>query len=521
MVMVELLNVVKEIQGEQLFTIDSLTIAKQAKIGLVGKNGAGKSTLLNLIAGYIEPEQGHIKRFGSVHLLPQLKTTHTTESGGEVTQRYIDQALAHKSELLLADEPTTNLDQQHIEKLAQHLTRRSGAIVLVAHDRYFLDLICTEIWEIDQQTVKRYSGNYSSYRDQKQLEQAQQEEAYQNYLRQKRELERAVVLKERKAQRATKKPKNVSDSEARIIGVKPYFAKKQKKLEQTKKAMETRLAQLEKVDKVYQEEPIKMQLPEADRSLGRTIIRIENLSGQIGKRLLWQAASFQINGGDKVALIGNNGVGKSTLIEKLVNQDEAIYLSPAAKIGYFSQKLKELDLSKSILANVTESAIQTETMIRIVLARLHFHGEDVYKPVNVLSGGERVKVTLAKLFVSDVNVLILDEPTNFLDLGAVEALETILADYPGTLIFVSHDRRFVEKLANRLIIIADQKVELFPGTYQAYRQKSKPANNQELDLMVIETRITEVLSRLSIEPNQELEQDFQMLLKQKQALQTD
>nr|WP_067840961.1 ABC-F type ribosomal protection protein [Amphibacillus sediminis] len=520
MILIELTDIKKEINGASLFEIDHLQVDKQARIGLIGKNGSGKSTLLNLIAGHDQPEHGHVKRFGTMQLLPQLKDTSTTESGGEVSQRYIDKAIAKKADLLLADEPTTNLDKKHIDKLAQQFKRWHGAIIVVAHDRYFLDTICKQIWVIDQKKIKVYQGNYSDYQKQVRLEIEQQEAAYQQYLQTKRQLERALVLKEQKAQRATKKPKQVSRSEAKITGAKPYFAKKQKKLEQTKKAIETRLNKLEKVDKVYQEDPIKMELPEVDRLTGRVVIRAANIEGYVGARKLWAPASFQINGGDKVAIIGNNGVGKSTLVKQIIDQVEGMSLSPALKIGYFSQKLTELKLYDSILNNVRETSQQSETLIRTVLARLHFYRDDVYKPVEVLSGGERVKVTLAKLFVSHVNTLILDEPTNFLDLEAVEALESLLLDYPGTLIFVSHDQRLVEQLAEKLILIEHQQLSFFPGSLHDYQQRLMP-EEEELDLMILETRISEVLGKLSIEPSEELEQEFQQLLKKKQQLNND
>src|SRR5699024_7926489 len=171
----------------------------------------------------------------------------TSESGGEVTQRYINHALAKKADLLLADEPTTNLDQKHIKQLLNQFNHWQGAIIIVSHDRYFLDQMCQQIWEIDQNKIRVYQGNYSDYQKQKQLQIEQQEEAYYQFTQKKKQLERALVKKEEKAQRASKKPKQLSSSEARIKGAKPYFAKKQKKLHQVKKSIETRLEKMEQV----------------------------------------------------------------------------------------------------------------------------------------------------------------------------------------------------------------------------------------------------------------------------------
>ncbi|HHU18912.1 MAG TPA: ABC-F type ribosomal protection protein [Bacilli bacterium] len=518
MTIVELKHVQKFIKGELLFKLEQLAVKKQARIGLVGKNGSGKSTLLNLIIGKQEADQGQLNRYGSIKLLPQLKETDTSESGGEVTQRYINHALAEKSDLLLADEPTTNLDQSHIKRLLNQLKRWQGALILVSHDRYFLDQLCEQIWEIDQRRINVYQGNYSDYHEQKQAQIKQQEEAYHQYIEKKKQLERALVKKEQKAQRATKKPKQLSSSEARITGAKPYFAKKQKKLHQNKKALETRIEKLESVEKVYQEAPIKMEHPQAEHLSGRTILRVENLPGHIDGRTLWKPTSFQIKGNDKLAIIGNNGTGKSTLVKKIINRVNGVQLSPAIKVGYFDQKLQDLKLNQSILSYVSDHAIQSETLIRTCLARLNFSEDDVTKPIRTLSGGERVKVVLAKLLVSDANMLILDEPTNFLDIEAIEALESLLLSYPSTILFVSHDQRLIEQVATKLIVIRDQTIELFPGTYQEYLNPPKDESSHEQKLLVLETRISEVLSKLSIEPTDALEQQFQALLKEKNRM---
>lgn len=204
----------------------------------------------------------------------------------------------------------------------------------------------------------------------------------------------------------------------------------------------------------------------------------------------------------------------------LVNGAEGIQISPAMKIGYFSQNLNILDVKRSILENVSSTSKQDETFIRTVLARLHFFRNDVHKPVDVLSGGERVKAALAKIFLSDVNTLILDEPTNYLDIAAVSALESLLKEYEGTVMFVSHDRRLIESVATRIMSIQNEKIELFDGTYKQLEQFKHKENRdfQEDRRLVLETRITEILSRLSVEPSSELEKEFQRLLEEKRRL---
>ncbi len=515
-------NLSMYMKDRKLIDVTNLRLHEGNRIGLVGRNGSGKTTLMKILAGEIVPETGHIVTDGTRHLLPQLKRTNTTKSGGEITQEYIDKALAKKADIFFLDEPTTNLDTTRIEKLEKQLKKWKGILVIVSHDRAFLDNICTKIWELQDGKVSEYKGNYSDYYKQKQQEIRQQEQAYESYIKKKSQLEEALELKEQKAQRATKKPKQTSNSEAKITGAKPYYANKQKKLRKSAKAIETRLEKLDKVEKVKEIPPIKMKLPNEEGTKGRIILRVEEVAGKVGDRLLWNNVSFQIRGGDKLAIIGPNGSGKTTLIKKIINQEDQIQSSPAMKIGYFSQNLDVLDINKTILENASDTSSQDEALIRTVLARLHFYREDVYKEIKVLSGGERVKVAFAKLFVSNVNTIILDEPTNFLDIDAVEALEQLLTDYEGTVLFVSHDRRFIQEIANRIIVFENHQINLFEGTYAAYKNDTKKQKEDpfEQELIVLETKITETLSKLSMEPTEALDQEFESLLARKKELES-
>lgn len=520
MLLIEVQDVKLYIKDRLLLNIDKLEIHHDARIGLVGKNGSGKTSLLEVLVGERTIDSGSVQTYGICELLPQLKRTNTTKSGGEITQDYVIQAFTSNPSILLADEPTTHLDTEHIEWLEKRFGSWQGALLLVSHDRDFLDSLCTTIWELENGSIKVYKGNYSAYLEQKELERKNHEAAYEKYEKKKKQLEDALLLKERKAARATKAPKNVSASEASIMGAKPYFAKKQKKLQKTVKAIETRIDKLEKVEKIKELPSIQMSLPNEDVFMGRIILRVENLPCSFGTRILWTPASFHVRGGDKLAIIGANGSGKTTLLKKIVNGSEGITLSPALKLGYFSQSIDQLNTAKTILENVQSTSKQSETFIRIILARLHFYREDVYKKVDVLSGGERVKVALAKLFVCDINTLILDEPTNFLDIDAVEALEELLGEYAGTIIFVSHDRRFIRKLATRILEIKDGKIQIFDGSYDELQSLNPPAvqNSIEYQRLLIDTKMTEVLSRLSIDPSPALEAEFQALLAEKKKL---
>ncbi|MFS0655157.1 ribosomal protection-like ABC-F family protein [Bacillus sp. 179-C3.3 HS] len=501
-----------------LFDIEDLTIHHGDRIGLIGKNGSGKTTLLEVLAGQEKADSGTFGATTTCVLLPQLKNIDGTQSGGEVTQTYIERALNDPSALLLADEPTTHLDQEHIEWLEQKLRDYQGALIVVSHDRAFLDALCTEIWELENGALTSYKGNYTHFAQQKELAHRQQIEAYEAYTQKKKQLEQALQKKLKKADRATKPTQKVKSSGPKIA--KPYYANKQKKLQKTAKSIETRMEKLEQVEKVRDIVPIKMTQHTMREVTSRTILRVNHVDGTAGDKTLWQKASFDVRGGDKVAIIGKNGSGKTTLLQMLVKGHPDISRSEAMKIGYFSQDLSGLALDQSILKNTLDDALQDETVVRTVLARLGFRGEDVHKPVGVLSGGERVKTMLAKLLVSDANVLMLDEPTNFLDLAAVEALEELLKHYPGTVIFVSHDRRLIEQVATRILHVHKGSIEAFDGSYEEYMKKEEKlvVTQKEEELLLIDMQLSEVISRLSIAPSQELEDTFQDLLKRKKSL---
>ncbi|MGC4378345.1 Vga family ABC-F type ribosomal protection protein [Fictibacillus sp. Mic-4] len=519
MIILEANHLEKSIKDRKLFAARKLRIQEGDRIGLVGRNGSGKTTLLSILAGEQKADTGTITTTATRYLLPQLKKNDSYKSGGEITKRYIDKALAAKPDILFADEPTTNLDTERVEALETHLKRFRGAILLVSHDRYFLDQLCTKIWEIEEGEVTEFSGNYTRYLEQKERLRHEQQESYEKYVAKKKQLERATQLKEQKANQMVKPPsKRMGTSESRLW--KMQHATKQKKMHQNIKALETRVEKLEKVEKPKDWPPIKMDLPNGEEILGRHVIQVNHLSMNFAERVLWKDATFTIKGGDKVAIIGNNGVGKTTLLKQILADVEGVTISPAVKVGYFSQSLDILNGEQTILENVEASSIYPESTNRTVLARLHFFGDDVYKPVKVLSGGERVKVAFAKVFLSDMNVLVMDEPTNFLDIEAMEALEQLLKNYEGTVIFVSHDRRFIENVATCIIEIKQQAITAFSGNFKEYKGRNEQTvrNVAEDELLQIETKLTEVIGKLSLLPSNELEQEFHSLVAKRNHL---
>ncbi|MDG5471870.1 ABC-F type ribosomal protection protein [Jeotgalibacillus sp. ET6] len=519
MLLLEANKLKKSVKDVLLFEAEQLRIYRGDRIGLTGRNGSGKTSLLSILSGHAKAESGSIISDASCHLLPQLKRTDTTKSGGEITQEYINYALSVKTDILFADEPTTNLDMTRLAHLEQQLNRFQGALVLVSHDRKFLDALCTKIWEIDDQKIKEYKGNYTAYAALKEQEKRQHEEAYDQYVKKKKQLEEAIRKKELRAERATVKPK---DGGVQATNSKPYFAKKQKKLQKTASTLETKIEQMEEVEKPRHHAPIKMNLPNEEAITNRNVVTVDSYEQWAGSRLLYRTSPFRIRGGEKIAIIGENGSGKTTFLRSLMGTEPEASFSPSVKAGYFSQNLDILKRDQTILENVMESSVHPQDLIRTVLARLHFYKDEVFKPIHVLSGGERVKAAFAKVFLSDLNLLILDEPTNYLDIEAVEALEELLIDFSGTVLFVSHDRRLIEKVAEKVVVIKDSELSLFEGGYDEY-QNARPKAAAERDLtederMKLEMRISEVLSRLSLNPSEELDQEFKKLLELKKQL---
>jgi macrolide transport system ATP-binding/permease protein len=516
-----------------LFSLDKLQIETGQKIGIVGVNGAGKTTLLRVLAGEEPADEGEVFRRGTVAWIRQLDDPAFPEeelfsmSGGERTRRKVTRALAEKPALLLADEPTSHLDTEAVEWLEKELRHYPGAILLISHDRALLDAVCSKILEVENGHIRLYQGNYSAYRRQKEerLERARFE--YEQYVAEKKRLTQVVIEKKQKSRSMEKPPKRMSPSEAKLIPNKGKANSARAKLEKQAKAIESRIEKLEKKEKPVEPPTVQFDLDVYRPIEGKNALRIERLSKSFGKKELFHQLTCTIPAGKKVAILGKNGAGKSTLLQMIASQAEGIKWAPSAKIGYFHQQLANLDEESSILDNVKESSPYSEQLIRTVLARLLFPREAVYKPVRLLSGGEKVKVALAKVFLSDANLLLLDEPTNFLDIFTREELEKVLQAYPGTILFASHDRRFIRKLADQILVLHEGKATYFAGRYDEYlesqKRKSRSSEQERKErLLSLETELTEILSRLSMpqkgDDAEQLETRYQELLKEVKLL---
>ncbi|UOR13267.1 ribosomal protection-like ABC-F family protein [Halobacillus amylolyticus] len=510
------MNVNYAIGDRTLFSIDELTIHKGERIGLVGKNGQGKTMLIRYLLGELDGAHSSVQWQGSVSWMEQLNEEEVSQkSGGEETQAKIIELFASNKDVLLLDEPTNNLDLNHIDYLEQQLRSHQGAYVVISHDRALLDHTCTTIWELAEGEFKVYNGNYTFYHEQKQLETAKQYEEYEKYVKEKKRLEHRIRKKLDQSQGMRKPPKRMSNSEWQLG--KNKAASKQKKVERVGKNLERRLERLETVDKPFEWGRVKMDYHQVEPLHQTTMMTSEKLTARLSNKPLYAIESLTLKTGSKTALIGDNGCGKTTLVNQILKEDRTKW-APQAKIGYFLQDLTELPADSNIYKYVSDQSPLDESTIRIILARLHFYREDVFKSIDSLSGGERVKVALARLLAGDYNILILDEPTNHLDFEALQSLEKLIEDYPGTILFITHDRRFIEKVADQLWLMKNEKVRMFEGKWVDWiNEQNRPAVQEEdYDQLALETKMTELVSRLSMldhkDDKKQLEKEYQETL---------
>ena len=399
-------------------------------------------------------------------------------SGGQKTRVALGKLLISKPDILLLDEPTNHLDMESIAWLETYLLNYPGAVFIVSHDRYFLDKVVTKIVEIEAAQMRMYEGNYSAYA----LKKAQLRDAqYKAYLNQQREIkhQEAVITKLRSFNR-----------------------------EKSIKRAESRVKMLDKIQRI--EKPIEidnqMRISLEPRFIsGNDVLTVEGLSKAFPGQTLFTDINFEIKRGERVALIGNNGTGKTTILKILngiVAADAGRFaLGSKVQIGYYDQEHHVLHMEKTIFQEISDTyPTLTETEIRNMLAAFLFTGDDVFKPISSLSGGERGRVSLAKLMLSEANFLILDEPTNHLDIASKEILEEALNSYTGTVLYVSHDRYFINQTATRIMDLTNQAIVNYIGDYDYYLEKKDEMTRiyapvqetaaQEVKENVSETKLT-------------------------------
>ncbi|WP_400245192.1 ABC-F family ATP-binding cassette domain-containing protein [Niallia sp. JL1B1071] len=535
MILLQVNQLSKHFGAELILSNIKLEVQTRDRIALVGRNGAGKSTLLKIIAGQLSYDSGEIIKPKNVeigylaqntglesslsiwdemltvfHAL-QVKEKHlrkleqqmsdpntienpdaferilkeydhlqfefkesggyqyeadirsvlhglnfntfdystkiSTLSGGQKTRLALAKLLLTTPDILILDEPTNHLDIETLSWLEQYLQGYKGAVLIVSHDRYFLDKVVTQVYEISRHHIQKFIGNYSGYLEQKAA----------NY-------EREMKLFEKQ--------------QDEIAKLETFIQKNLARASTTKRAQSRRktLDKMERMDRPDGNEKSASFGFEITKQTGNDVLKINDLSIGYKDSTVSEHISFQINRGDSVALVGPNGVGKSTLlktiIDKLPKHAGSIVLGSNVMIGYYDQEQAELTSNKRVLNELWDDfPLTPEKDIRTVLGNFLFSGDDVLKIVNSLSGGEKARLALSKLMMEKPNVLILDEPTNHLDLDSKEVLENALIDYPGTILFVSHDRYFINRIATKVIELDKDGSTEFLGDYDYYVEK--------------------------------------------------
>lgn len=383
-----------------------------------------------------------------------------TLSGGQKTRVALGRLLLSKPDIILLDEPTNHLDMESISWLENYLLNYSGAVLIVAHDRYFLDKIVSKIIELDNGNATVFSGNYTDYVSKKAILRNMQ---LKEYLNQQRE---------------------IKHQEEVITKLKQFNREKSIKRAESREKMLNKMEFVDKPEILNDKMDIKL---EPNVISGNDVLTVDNLTKGFDGTVLFDNICFQIKRGERVALIGSNGTGKTTIL-KLINgiipaDSGSIYLGAKVNIGYYDQEHHVLDPDKTIFDEIRDAYPDlNNTQIRNTLAAFLFTNEDVFKYIKDLSGGERGRVSLAKLMLSNANFLILDEPTNHLDITSKEILENALNSYTGTVLFVSHDRYFINSTATRIIELANKTVVNYIGNYNYYLEKkdilgAKPITN--------------------------------------------
>lgn len=528
-------NIEKSFDGVTILQDASFHIEEREKAALVGINGAGKSTLFRIIVGELTPDNGQVilakgKTLGYLaqhqemenqltiydcllqvkqHILDmeirmremEAEMKHTTGealtklmdsysrlthefemengyaykseltgvlkglgfqeedfqkqvstlSGGQKTRVALGRLLLSKPDIILLDEPTNHLDMDSIAWLETYLLNYPGAVFIVSHDRYFLDKVATKIVEIDNGKVSSFTGNYSAYSEKKALI---RKAAYQAYLNQQQE---------------------IKHQEEVIAKLKSFNREKSIRRAESREKMLDKMDVLEKPIEI--DNSMKISLKPRITS-GNDVLTVEGLGKSFPPLTLFEDLNFSIKRGERVAIIGNNGTGKTTIL-KILNQivpadTGCFHLGSKVHIGYYDQEHHVLHNEKTIFEEISDDFPKlTNTEIRNLLAAFLFTGDDVFKPIQALSGGEKGRVSLAKLMLSEANFLILDEPTNHLDITSKEILEEALSNYEGTVLYVSHDRYFINKTATRILDLTNQKLVNYIGNYDYYLEKKE------------------------------------------------
>ncbi|MGD6846100.1 ribosomal protection-like ABC-F family protein [Rossellomorea aquimaris] len=535
--LMKLVNISYEMMDQPIFKGVNASVQEGDVIGIIGQNGAGKSTLLQLINGDLVPSEGAIQWLHhdlNIGMVEQETESYSFDdttpsearllekwqvpnheflhlSGGEKLKARLAKGFAQNADLLLLDEPTNHLDHGSMELLMNQIKEYKGTIILVSHDRYFLDQAVNKIWAIEHGKLIEHRGHHSSY----------MEARKQRRLTQQREYEKQQKMVERiesQMKELTSWSQKAHAQSTKQEGFKEYYRVKAKRTDSQVKSKQKRLEkELEKakVDAVQEEHTVRFSLQVSNKT-GKRFLEVKDLAKAFEGRILFRKANFTIQHGEKVSIIGPNGSGKTTLLKVIMGQEAAdgdVWISPSAEIGYLTQEVFDLPLDETPEQLFHKETFEERGKVQTLMKHLGFQTTHWREPIGNMSMGERVKCKLMKYILEEKDVLILDEPTNHLDLASREQLEDTLSQYNGTLIVVSHDRYFLEKTTSTKLVIADGRIQ---------KQLNEPASerdDQEELRLKLETERQEVLGRLSFmmpgdKEYEELDRKFKELTEQ-------
>ncbi|RZT23785.1 ribosomal protection-like ABC-F family protein [Fictibacillus sp. BK138] len=570
-IVLQVKNLQKKFGEREILKDISFEIRQGEKIGLVGWNGSGKTTLVNMLMGRVEHDRGSITTWPSnlkMGYLPQ-STDYTLNvqdellnsaeelfqtskrlglhkkiiekeefqylSGGERLKLSIAKIWANHPEFLILDEPTNHLDLQGITWLTEEVDRYTGAALIISHDRRFLDQTVNKIFEIEEGKLTIYEGNYSAYRIEKTRRYEQQKRDYEKQQRKVAMIEQQVSTIKNFAEKAHKQAgKCGSLSENRQMGLKQFErAKARKKDKQVKSKLNRLNLELSKkgVEKPKEETDVFFHFDAAGKR-GKRLIEARGLTKQFGDNILFEKSHFYIKHGERVGLLGSNGAGKTTFIKMLLGEEPltkgSIWKSESMKIAYLSQDVSDLPEEKNVYEYLVLEERDRVRKAETIFANMGIDNTKLSKPISHFSLGERTRVKLVQMILQDYDVLILDEPTNHLDLPSREQLEETLSEFNGTLIIVSHDRFFVEKLCDKLLVIENKRINRYEMGLGEYEEKKaetigQPDRNLADELVLVENKITELLGKISYcktgtDEYLQVDQDLQEFMERKRKL---
>ena len=455
------LSIYQEVLTAKQNLIDMEERLRQMESDMNTKSGAELDELLSTytrLSHTFELENGYAYRSEVVGVLKGLGFSESdfekqvdSLSGGQKTRVALGKLLLTKPDIILLDEPTNHLDMDSISWLETYLLNYSGAVLIVSHDRYFLDRVVTKVVEVDNKKVTTFEGNYTAYSQKKAM---LREAAYHAWVNQQQE---------------------IHHQEEVIAKLKSFNREKSIKRAESREKMLDKMDVLEKPTEVRSDMRIRL---EPRITSGNDVLTVEHLSKAFPGQTLFQDLNFEIKRGERVAIIGNNGTGKTTILKilnEVIRPDAGSFtLGSRVQIGYYDQEHQVLHMDKTLFQEIQDTyPNMNNTQIRNTLASFLFTGDDVFKLIKDLSGGERGRVSLAKLMLSDANFLLLDEPTNHLDITSKEILESALNRYTGTVLYVSHDRYFINRTATRILDLTGQSFVNYIGNYDYYLEKKE------------------------------------------------